>query len=79
MASRNGAAILSRALRTRRTPQLPRAAVRSYSTSESGEKRPSIVVAYWGWTTLEQDEIREEKKKEIESLEAKVAELQTSK
>ncbi|CAI0642131.1 unnamed protein product [Colletotrichum noveboracense] len=102
MASRNGAAILSRALRAQRTPQLPRAAVRSYSTSESGEKRPSIVgtfyktftrpvlkvllmatliyqVAYWGWTTLEQDEIREEKKKEIESLEAKVAELQTSK
>lgn len=36
-------------------------------------------VAYWGWTTLEQNEIREEKKKEIESLEAKVAELQTSK
>ncbi|KAK1989436.1 hypothetical protein LZ30DRAFT_817683 [Colletotrichum cereale] len=33
-------------------------------------------IAYWSWTKLEQDEIREEKGREIEGLEAKVAELQ---
>ncbi|KAK1995790.1 hypothetical protein LX36DRAFT_659255 [Colletotrichum falcatum] len=33
-------------------------------------------IAYWGWTKLEQDEIREEKGREIKGLEAKVAELQ---
>ncbi|KAK2009380.1 hypothetical protein LZ32DRAFT_608543 [Colletotrichum eremochloae] len=33
-------------------------------------------IAYWSWTKLEQDEIREEKRREIEGLESKVAELQ---
>ncbi|GJC82195.1 hypothetical protein ColLi_05033 [Colletotrichum liriopes] len=33
-------------------------------------------IAYWSWTKLEQDEIREEKGREIEGLEARVAELQ---
>ncbi|KAK2047775.1 hypothetical protein LZ31DRAFT_118444 [Colletotrichum somersetense] len=33
-------------------------------------------VAYWSWTKLEQDEIRKEKGREIEDLEAKIAELQ---
>ncbi|WYZ38951.1 hypothetical protein EsH8_III_000865 [Colletotrichum jinshuiense] len=36
-------------------------------------------VAYWSWTKLEQDEIREDKTKEMEGLEAKVAELQVGK
>ncbi|KAF6812879.1 hypothetical protein CSOJ01_04879 [Colletotrichum sojae] len=99
MASRS-AGVLSRALRAQRTPQLPRAAARFYSSAPEGaEKRPSIVgnfyktftrpvlkvllmatltyqIAYWSWIKLEQDEIREDKKKEIEGLEAKVAELQ---
>ncbi|KAK1594801.1 uncharacterized protein LY79DRAFT_668412 [Colletotrichum navitas] len=33
-------------------------------------------IAYWSWTKFEQDEIREEKGREIEGLEAKIAELQ---
>ncbi|OHW91125.1 hypothetical protein CSPAE12_10286 [Colletotrichum incanum] len=99
MAARNSTVILSRALRAQRTPPIPRAASRFYSTSPDAEKRPSIVanfyktftrpvlkallmatltyqIAYWSWTKLEQDEIREEKGKEIEGLEARVAELQ---
>lgn len=36
-------------------------------------------IAYWSWVKLEQDEIREEKKREIDGLEAKVAELQLGK
>ncbi|KXH61763.1 hypothetical protein CNYM01_10259 [Colletotrichum nymphaeae SA-01] len=137
MAARSSTMILSRALRSQHTTQMPRAASRLYSTSVDGEKRPSIVVravpfapsllrqllhpfpgqknpdeadteitnkqgtfyktftrpvlkvllmatltyqiAYWTWTKLEQDEIRGEKSKEIESLEAKVAELQAGK
>ncbi|KAF4779057.1 hypothetical protein HER10_EVM0000595 [Colletotrichum scovillei] len=102
MAARSSTMILSRALRSQHTTQMPRAASRLYSTSVDGEKRPSIVgtfyktftrpvlkvllmatltyqIAYWTWTKLEQDEIRGEKSKEIESLEAKVAELQAGK
>ncbi|KAK1504009.1 uncharacterized protein CCOS01_01099 [Colletotrichum costaricense] len=116
MAARSSTMILSRALRSQRTTQMPRAASRLYSTSVDDEKRPSIVknpddadtgitnkqgtfyktftrpvlkvllmatltyqIAYWTWTKLEQDEIRGEKSKEIESLEAKVAELQAGK
>ncbi|KAF9881319.1 hypothetical protein CkaCkLH20_01469 [Colletotrichum karsti] len=102
MAARSSAAVLSRALRAQRTPQIPRGVTRFYSTSESGEKRPSIVgtfyktftrpvlkvllmatltyqIAYWSWTKLEQDEIRDEKQKEIDGLEARVAELQMGK
>ncbi|OLN84458.1 hypothetical protein CCHL11_08202 [Colletotrichum chlorophyti] len=33
-------------------------------------------VTYWTWTKLEQDEIRADKQREIEGLEARVAELQ---
>lgn len=36
-------------------------------------------IAYWTWTKLEQDEIRDEKSQEIEGLEARVAELQAGK
>ncbi|TDZ22465.1 hypothetical protein Cob_v004610 [Colletotrichum orbiculare MAFF 240422] len=36
-------------------------------------------ILYWGWIKLEQDEIRAEKKNDIETLEAKVAELQQGK
>ncbi|KAI3557578.1 hypothetical protein CABS03_14695 [Colletotrichum abscissum] len=102
MAARSSTMILSRALRSQRTTQMPRAASRLYSTSVDDEKRPSIVgtfyktftrpvlkvllmatltyqIAYWTWTKLEQDEIRGEKSEEIESLEAKVAELQAGK
>lgn len=102
MAARSSTMILNRALRTQRTAQMPRAALRLYSTSVDGEKRPSIVgtfyktftrpvlkvllmatltyqIAYWTWTKLEQDEIRGEKSKEIEGLEARVAELQAGK
>ncbi|EXF75263.1 hypothetical protein CFIO01_07586 [Colletotrichum fioriniae PJ7] len=135
MAARSSTMILNRALRTQRTAQMPRAALRLYSTSVDGEKRLSIVVsadplssfcdscctlflpeeprqadtettnkqgtfyktftrpvlkvllmatltyqiAYWTWTKLEQDEIRGEKSKEIEGLEARVAELQAGK
>ncbi|KAL0944094.1 uncharacterized protein CTRU02_201981 [Colletotrichum truncatum] len=101
-AGNGGATILGRALRAQRTTHIPRAATRFYSTSEGGEKRPSIVgtfyktftrpvlkvllmatltyqIAYWSWTKLEQDEIRDEKNKEIAGLEAKVAELQMGK
>ncbi|OHE93171.1 hypothetical protein CORC01_11488 [Colletotrichum orchidophilum] len=102
MAARSSTMILSRALRSQCTPQMPRTELRLYSTSVDGEKRPSIVgnfyktftrpvlkvllmatftyqVAYWSWTKLEQDEIRGEKNKEIDGLEARVAELQTGK
>ncbi|KAK1659471.1 hypothetical protein BDP55DRAFT_562839 [Colletotrichum godetiae] len=102
MAARSSTIILSRALRSQRTTQMPRAALRIYSTSVDGEKRPSIVgnfyktftrpvlkvllmatltyqIAYWTWTKLEQDEIRDEKSQEIEGLEARVAELQAGK
>ncbi|KAJ0168856.1 hypothetical protein CTA2_9820 [Colletotrichum tanaceti] len=35
-------------------------------------------IAYWSWTKLEQDEIRAEKGREIEGLEARIGELQAA-
>ncbi|GKT49307.1 uncharacterized protein ColSpa_09488 [Colletotrichum spaethianum] len=90
MAARNSTAVLSRALRAQHTPQIPaRHAEKRPSIVANFYKtftRPVLKtllmatltyqIAYWSWTKLEQDEIREEKGREIEGLEARVAELQ---